>query len=163
MYGSMELCATYYVCMDGYICAGYLLCWIYMCWIFMWWIYMCCEIFVVIIVGYKKNRTKKRQCRLFAVRGRRQRPLCRRWQTAKGARGAHLCFLGMDHLANLPTVADDKAKLMAKTLPLPSAVADGKKQRALTHCWRQLADGKEALKFAVRWRTAKAAVSRLTD
>ena len=93
MYGSMELCATYYVCMDGYICAGYLLCWIYMCWIFMWWIYMCCEIFAVIIVGYKKNRTEKRQCRLFAVRDRRQRPLCRRWQTAKGAHGAHLCFL----------------------------------------------------------------------
>ena len=141
MYGSMELCATYYVYMDGYICA-YLLCWIYMCWILMWWIYMCCEIFVVIIVGYKKNRTKKRQCRLFAVRGRRQRPLCRWWQTAKGARGAHLCFLGMDHLANLPTVADGKAKLMAKTLPLPSAERTEKKSGR----WR-IAD--------IVWRTAK--------
>ena len=88
---------------------------------------MCYEIFVVIIVGYKKNRTKKRQCRLFAIRGRRQRPLCRRWQTAKGAHGAHLCFLGMDHLANLPTVADGKAKLMAKALPLPSTGRTAKK------------------------------------
>ena len=51
------------------------------------------DIFAVIIVGYKKNRIKKRQCRLFAVRRGRQRHLCHRWQTAKGARGAHLCFL----------------------------------------------------------------------
>ena len=155
MYGSMELCATYYVCMDGY-----LLCWIYMCWL-LW--YICCDIFPVIIVGYKKNRIKRGSAGslpsaadgkdTFAIGGRRQRghvaPTCASWE--------------MGHLANLPTVADGKAKLMAKTLPLPSAVADGKKQRALTHCWRQLADGKEALKFAVRWRTAKAAVSRLTD
>ena len=97
--------------------------------------YICVVIiFVVIIVGYKKNRKKKRQCRslpsaadgkdTFAVGGRRQRghvaPTCASWE--------------MGHLANLPTVADGQAKLMAKTLPLPSAVADGKKQRALTHC-----------------------------
>ena len=44
------------LCMYGYICAGYLLCWIYMCWL-LW--YICCDIFPVIIVGYKKNRIKE--------------------------------------------------------------------------------------------------------
>ena len=41
--------------------------------------------------------------------------------------------------------------------------ADGKKEQALTYSSRRLADDKEALKFAVHWWMAKAAVSRLTE
>ena len=60
----------------------------------------------------------------FAAGGRRQREHV----------AATYASSEMSHLANLPTMADDKAKLVAKTLPLSSAVADGKTQRALTHC-----------------------------
>ena len=63
---------------------------------------MCCEIFVVIIVGYKKNRKKE------AVQA-----LCRPRQTAKtplpsvedgkGGTWRPPVLPGVDHLANLPS------------------------------------------------------------
>ena len=68
----------------------------------------------------------------FAADGKEPFAVGGRWQ--RGHVAPTYASWGMDHLANLPTVADVTAKLMAKTLPLPSAVADGKKQRALTHC-----------------------------
>ena len=83
---------------------------------------MCCEIFVVIIVGYKKNRKKE------AVQA-----LCRQRQTAKtplpsvadgkGGTWRPPVLPGVDHLANLPTVADGKAWLTAKKT---GHLADGK-------------------------------------
>ena len=114
---------------------------------------MCCEIFVVIIVGYKKNRKKE------AVQA-----LCRPRQTAKtplpsvadgkGGTWRPPVLPGVDHLANLPTVANGKAWLTAKTSPLPSAgrtakktgaevllMSPGGRQRGALIC-RPLVDGK---------------------
>ena len=82
---------------------------------------MCCEIFVVIIVGYKKNRTKKE-----AVQA-----LCRPRQTAK---------------IPLPSVADGKGG----TWRPPVLPGDGPFGQFAYHGRRQSqADGKD-FAFAVR-------------
>ena len=105
--------------------------WIYMCWIFI--LKESCDIFAMIIVGYKKNRIKKRRCRLFAVHGRRQRPLCHRWQTAKGAHGAHLCFLRDGPFGKFAYRGGRQSQANGKDFAFAVRRADGKKERALTY------------------------------
>lgn len=115
---------------------------------------MCGDIFVVIIVGYKKNRIKRGSAGSLpsAADGKDPFAVGGRWQ--RGHVAPTYASWGMDHLANLPTVADVKAKLMAKTLPLPSAgrtakkvgtdvllTSSGGRQRGAQIC-RPLVDGK---------------------